>query len=110
VADLKLDLELLDKLSSDLAAVVAEFKNADDFSDDVAEATGQDDLAGKVRDFASKWNDKRGKMTTEVENLQKQISGISKGFTSVDDGLAKALTTPAPSPQGGAGRDRAVAS
>jgi hypothetical protein len=97
VADLKLDLALIKQLEEDLESVVAEFKNADDFSSDVADATGQDDLADKVRDFASKWNDKRKKMASNVDALQQQIKAISKGFTQVDQGLAKALESPAPS-------------
>ncbi len=90
-SDLHLDLQRLRELRDDLHAVVREFQNADDFSDDVAEATGHDDLAGHVRDFAHKWNEKRKQMTTNVENLQKQIAAITDGFTSVDEGLARAL-------------------
>jgi ABC-type transporter Mla subunit MlaD len=88
---LKLDLQLLDQLRDDLSAVVSEFKNADDFSDDVADATGHDDLAGHVRDFAHAWNEKRKSMTTNVENVQKAVAAITDNFTKVDQGLAKAL-------------------
>lgn len=91
MSDLKLDLELLTQLKDDLEAVVNEFKDADDFSDDVAEATGHDGLSGHVRDFAHGWNDKRKGMTDDVEALQGQIASISDGFTKVDDGLAAAL-------------------
>jgi hypothetical protein len=91
VADLTLDLQLLTQLKEDLTAIVKEFKNADDFSDAVADATGHDGLHGHVRDFAHKWNDKRKKMTGNVEALQKQIGAISDGFTHVDSQLAKAL-------------------
>jgi hypothetical protein len=106
VADLKLDLQLITQLNEDLESVVSEFKNADDFSSDVADATGNDDLAGKVRDFASKWNDKRKEMTSSVEALQQQIKAISDGFTQVDDGLAKALEQSA-SPSGSSGQSKA---
>ncbi len=91
MADLKLDLEALQNLKNDLEAVVKEFKGADDFSDDVADATGSDELHGHVKDFAHKWNDKRKKMTESVEQLQQKIAAISDGFTKVDAGLAKAL-------------------
>ncbi len=104
MADLKLDLEALTQLKNDLDAVVKEFTNADDFSDDVADATGSDELHGHVRDFAHKWNDKRKSMTENVQNLQKQIEAISDGFTQVDAGLAKALEAPTPAPSSGGGR------
>jgi len=90
-ADLNLDLNRLEQLDTDLNAVISEFKNADDFSDAVADATGHDGLHDHVRDFAHKWNEKRKSMTTNVENLQKQVHAISNGFKQVDDGLAKAL-------------------
>lgn len=91
VADLTLDLKLITQLKDDLDAVVKEFNDADDFSDDVADATGHDGLHGHVRDFAHKWNDKRKKMTESVTALQQQVKAISDGFTQVDSGLAKAL-------------------
>ena len=98
MSDLKLDLALLAQLKDDLEAVVSEFKNADDFSDDVADATGHDELSGHVKDFAHRWNDKRRGMTENVEALQGQIASISDGFTQVDDGLAKALEDAASTP------------
>ena len=94
--DLKLDLELLQQLKDDLEAIRSEFKVADDFSDDVADATGHDQLGSHVTDFAHKWNDKRKSMTEAVEDLQKSIAAISDGFTQVDAGLAKALQDAAP--------------
>jgi len=89
--DLKLDLQLLAQLRDDLDAVVREFENADDISDDVAEATGDDELQDRVHDFAHKWNDKRKKMTESVKALRESIGAITDGFTKVDAELAKAL-------------------
>ncbi|WP_158865643.1 hypothetical protein [Leifsonia sp. AG29] len=91
MTDLKLDLALLGQLRDDLDAVVREFEDADDFSDDVAEATGHDGLGDRVHDFAHKWNDKRKKMTESVKALREQIGAITDGFTKVDGELAKAL-------------------
>ncbi|MBC7763825.1 MAG: hypothetical protein H7201_18960 [Candidatus Saccharibacteria bacterium] len=91
MADLLLNLTELERLKHDLNAVVSDFKDADDFSDDVADATGSDALHDPVRDFAHKWNDKRKKMTESIEALQAQIAGIADGFTSVDTGFAKGL-------------------
>lgn len=91
MSDLSIDLGRLETLHKDLDAIGAEFRNADDFSDAVADATGHDDLAGHVRDFAHNWNDKRKSMTEAVENLVKSVGAITDGFTKVDAGLAKAL-------------------
>ncbi|HEY8914130.1 hypothetical protein [Lacisediminihabitans sp.] len=91
MADLLLDLGLLQQLADDLAAISREFTNADKFSKDVADATGHDDLRHHVEDFADKWNDKREKMVEEVDALQSMVKAVSDGFTKVDDGFAKAL-------------------
>ena len=96
MSDLNINLQLLHQLRDDLDAVVAEFTNADDFSDDVATATGHDRLGSHVSDFAHKWNDKRKEMTEAVQGLQNTISAITDGFTQVDDALAKALEDAAP--------------
>jgi phage-related minor tail protein len=102
--DLQLDLGRLHELYSDLNGVVKEFEGADALSDDIAAATGDDQLSDKVRDFAHNWNDKRAKMTQSVKDLRDQIKAVSDGFTEVDDGLAKALKEsadagPAPAPK-----------
>lgn len=89
--DLSLDLEVLRQLKSDLDAIVKEFQGADDFSDTVADATGHDELAGDLHDFAHRWNDKRKKMTGDVQALAQSVAAISDNFTKVDAKLAKAL-------------------
>lgn len=95
--DLKLDLEVLRQLKADLDAIVKEFQGADDFSDTVADATGHDQLAGDLHDFAHRWNDKRKKMTGDVEALAQSVAAISDNFTKVDAELAKALESAASS-------------
>ncbi len=91
MADIRLDMQALLQLKTDLEAVVSEFTSADEFSDAVGEATGHDALRDHVRDFAHKWNDKREKMLEAVQDLQKKIEGITDGFTKVDASLTQAL-------------------
>jgi len=89
--DLKLDLDRLKKLNSDLDAIHSEFEKADDFSDTVATATGHNGLAGAVHDFAHAWNEKRPKMSQSVKDLQSKLAGITDGFTQTDTQLAQAM-------------------
>ena len=84
MADLVLKLDELVQLRDDLDAVVREFQNADDFSDQVAEATGHDSLHDHVRDFAHKWNEKRKEMTENVKNVQQVIAAVADNFVKVD--------------------------
>lgn len=100
--DLKLDLDRLKQLGSDLVAVSAEFGNADDFSDTVAAATGHDGLHDAVHDFAHAWNEKRPEMKDGVDTLQKKLTAITDGFTQLDQQLAQAMeqTRSAEAPKG----------
>lgn len=102
--DIKLDLARLKQLSDDLTAIRNEFKNADDFSDSVSTATGNDDLAGTVHNFAHAWNEKRPEMTDAVEKLQKKYQIVTDNFTKLDHDLAasleKARADEAKTPQG----------
>jgi uncharacterized phage infection (PIP) family protein YhgE len=112
---LKLDLDRLKALNSDLDGIYQEFKGADDFSDSVATATGHNGLAGAVHDFAHAWNEKRPKMQDGVHKMQQKLTTVTDGFTKIDDELAKAMEHviaqedaaaaqakhPAPAPSGG---------
>jgi uncharacterized phage infection (PIP) family protein YhgE len=91
MTDIKLDLDRLRQLNSDLKSVSAEFGGADDFSDTVATATGHDGLHDAVRDFAHKWNEKRPEMKDGVDKLQKKLEAITDGFTQLDQQLAQAM-------------------
>lgn len=89
--DLNIDLARLDRLRNDLGAIVKEFQSDDEFSDTVAQATGQARLAGKVRDFAHAWNRKREDMRKNVQGLVTTLGVVTDNFTKVDTDLAKAL-------------------
>jgi uncharacterized protein YukE len=84
-------MDALRDLAKDLKTIADEFKDADGNSDDAAQATGHDELAGKVRDFADKWRIKRQDMTENVVKLQGIIQQIVDTFGKVDADLAKAL-------------------
>ncbi len=101
MTDLQIQFELLDQLATDLAAIAREYRNADDFSATVADAVGHDGLGERVREFSTKWNDRRENMTEQVEALQSQVESIRDAFQDVDQGLLDALHegqagTPAP--------------
>jgi hypothetical protein len=91
MVDLSIDLQVLGQLEADLKAIVAEFDDADDFSDTVADATGHDQLGHDLHDFAHRWNDKRKKMNSDVKALAESVKSIAENFTKTDTELAKAL-------------------
>lgn len=91
MSDLKLDMAVLDQLKADLNAIVKEFDDADDVSDDAGDVTGHDQLAHDLHDFAHRWNDKRKKMLDDVKALAKSVAEIADNFDKTDRELAKAL-------------------
>lgn len=96
--DIKLDMDDLKALASDLRIVIEEFENANDNADDTADATGERELAGKVRGFASKWKIRRGKMIETIETLQQTIQTITETFEEADQDMARALEEAAEDP------------
>jgi hypothetical protein len=91
VSDLIVQLSLLDQLKADLTAIAAEYEKADDFSSDLADAVGDDELSGRVHEFSQTWNDRRKNMTEQVTALRDEVTAIRAGFTQVDAELGKAL-------------------
>lgn len=91
MSDLLLDLARLSELRDDLQSLIDEFKGAEDFSNSIADATGHDQLASEVHDFAGKWNTKRKQMADDIQALHDQLKAVTDGFTQVDQGLARAL-------------------
>ncbi len=96
--DIKLDMDDLTALASDLAAVIDEFEKANSNADSTAEATGSRALADKVRGFASSWDIRRGKMIDDIKVLQQTIQMIAENFQAADEDMARALEEAAEDP------------
>lgn len=88
MADIMLDLERLRETKTGLATTVAEFKDAAKTNDDLEAAIGRPDerreLQDKAADFESAWNDKRGKLKENLENILEQLTGIIDGWDEWD--------------------------
>ncbi|MEE6272339.1 hypothetical protein [Georgenia wangjunii] len=90
--DLRIDLEGLRDLGTDLGVVAREFGEANVSSDAVAEATGHPGLAEAVRSFAHGWDDKREDMVAGIEALGEGARAIADAFTDIDNEYAASLT------------------
>lgn len=91
MADLVLDMNQLTQLAEDLKTITSELEDADSNASEAAEATGHDELRGRVNDFADKWRIKREEMLADVSTLSGMINTIVENFGQVDRDLAKAL-------------------
>lgn len=93
--------DLLKQTQTNLQSILTEFEGAEEFSGTVAELTGHDRLEGRVRDFASSWNNKRADVIESVKALAESVGGIADTFATLDADLAKALTDTAVPPIAG---------
>jgi hypothetical protein len=91
MADLNLDFDDLTTLESQLSLVRLMLENAEKFSSGVADLTGDDQLAQVVRDFAEKWNLRRGFMIDDLEHLGAASEAIRDTFRELDGQIAGGL-------------------
>lgn len=96
--DIQLDMDDLNALATDLAAVIDEFESADTNAGVAADATGASRLADKVRGFSTSWDIRRGKMIDDIKVLQQTIQMITENFEAADEDMARALEEAAEDP------------
>ncbi|MCR2799925.1 MULTISPECIES: hypothetical protein [unclassified Microbacterium] len=89
--DLKIDLEQVRAVGTDLGRIAREFESANVRSDRIAEATGHDGLADAVRSFAHSWDDTREDMLESVRGLGEATTAIADVFAETDVELASAI-------------------
>ena len=91
MGDLVLDTDQLKQLGTDLRLVGEEFKHANNRSDDVADACGDDDLADAIREFAHNWDDKREKMLADIGKLAEAAIATGEAFEQLETDLVASL-------------------
>ncbi len=91
VDQLKVDTSRLIEAGTALRVVATEFEHADARSDDVADAVGDDELAGKIRDFSDNWDDKRAKMLGDIQTLAESAKATGEAFEAVEQSLTNSL-------------------
>jgi hypothetical protein len=82
---------VLEDTGRSLRYVATEFANAGDISDEYSSVVGHDGLAGRLRDFADNWDDKRAEMLEAIQGLGEATEGIGSAFTEADNEMYDAL-------------------
>lgn len=93
MADIAINLEELVALRDSLRVVKSEFNSAESFSREVAGYTGDERLARVVRDFADKWNLRRGFLVDEIERISAAAEAIHDTFIELDSQLADGISS-----------------
>lgn len=92
---LRIDTTVLSNASFSLGGIAAEFNADNIIADELGVMVGDDDLAGRVRSFATMWELQRAKMLANVEALQKMLQTTIDTFESADATLASDLSSSA---------------
>ena len=99
MTDVQLDFDALRAAGVRVDEALSTFGSAGTVGDDLAVLTGEDRLAGKVRDFADNWDYNRGKLTEKLQFLRDSIDAIVDSMTEVDAELARQAQEAAPETQ-----------
>ncbi|MFE1045117.1 hypothetical protein ACFW5S_04395 [Streptomyces olivaceus] len=89
MSDLTVDFELLKTSAKQLGVIRREFKELNDWKDDIMSAVGASDLKDAMRDFIDNWDDNRKRLVESLEEVGKMVEGTRDAFKSLDDELAK---------------------
>lgn len=84
MGDVQLDLTALAAARDRAVAAFDTFSSADAVSEDLAAATGEARLAGRVRDFAANWDHNRGKLEDQLVTVRDLLTAIVDAFTELD--------------------------
>ena|ERR1700712_3194965 len=79
-------------IANSLKLIGDEFQDANDNSDTLADAVGDDNLASHIKDFASNWDVRRKDFVDKISKLQKKVEDGAGQFESTDQQYADALT------------------
>lgn len=101
MSDIQLDFDALRTARSRVDGARSTFASAGTVGDDLAGLTGEDRLAGKVRDFADNWDYNRGKLIEKLEFLRDALDSVVDTMTEVDDELARQAAEAAPETETG---------
>jgi hypothetical protein len=93
--DLKIDLDAVRAIGSDLKSLAGEFEGANVRSDALAEAVGHSGLSDAVRSFAHSWDDTREDMLEGIKGLGEAAGVIADVFAQTDADLEAAFDAPA---------------
>lgn len=90
MSDLIVDFDLLSTSAKQLNTIQREFKNLDDWKDEIKSVVGASELKEAMTDFIDNWDDNRKRLLESLESVGKMVEGTRDTFKSLDDELAKA--------------------
>lgn len=97
MADVKIKIETLSRIATQLDSIVSEFENATSQSEeleaDIGNPYGRSDLRDKAEDFEERWDDKRDELKDSLKELHEHVKGVVDGFENWDSETALQFQT-----------------
>lgn len=95
MADIYMSLEELRDMSTQLGAIVDEFKNATTNSEAleaaIANPYGEGKLRSEAQEFEERWDDKRDDLREALENVKEHVDAVVEGAEEWDEKTALKL-------------------
>ena len=91
MGDLVIEIDVIERMRTDLGRVRREFENANENAEDVAEAVGHPYLAERVRSFATNWDGRRRDLVEQMTTIEDQLDNIQEQFDVIDTEFASSL-------------------
>jgi len=97
VADVYIKLSELETVVSQLEAIISEFENATDSSEELEAAIGnpfgRSELRDQAKDFEERWDDKRGDLKDGLDKIKEHVKGVVDGVNEWDSETAIQLSS-----------------
>lgn len=91
--NVRIDYDRLELLAQRLDSGREQLDGTESFTDEVAEATGHDGLAGTVRDFSSSWDAARADLIDQLALVRDYIRAVHDTFRELDRRLGEGVET-----------------
>ena len=89
MADLEVDLDLLESTAGHLGMLVHEFDRAAAIVDDADDAIGNNALRDEMHSFVDEWKHRRGKLVDSIVAVQKMVTESHRAYVEADNQLAR---------------------
>jgi hypothetical protein len=91
VADLLVNLDLLEQTAGELSVLIEEFGNASAIVSSSSDAVGDPDLVAALEEFAGDWRVHREQLLSSMDAVHQMADKSHRAYIETDDKLAQQL-------------------
>ncbi|UXN26239.1 hypothetical protein N8D74_04980 [Curtobacterium flaccumfaciens] len=88
---IKLDLDLIGNLASDLSRLHSDFDHVAATADDYETGVGSSTITSAIAEFGSNWDIRRGRLMESIKAVAEMAESAHEGFTQTEMDLANKI-------------------